>query len=448
MKKLLILTLAGIMVLSMIMSGCGAGKSNSEENTESAKTGDKASDKAQTATTEIKFMHWWSYVTDDVMKAFKDENPDIKVNMEYVAIDQYPNKLKMLASSGETPDVFGAQTALFTEFVKQKKIMDLSEVLKEPAYDKATPWGETIQDSLMANVSSQLPTEFRDKPYGVPFGAISVAVVYNKNIFEKVGITTPKTWEEFLANNDKLKAAGYIPLSFTGKGGSLWGDWWYRIAMDQNMRDAKAEDFESGKVKFTDPGFVNSLRTVQDMWKKGHFDPGGFSNGIEETQALFVQGKLAQFYVVPENFVTYLIENSPEDVKLDAFALPPMKGLTPNRGLGGAPNIVAINADTKSKDAAVKLAKYMVSEKIFQLLASQNVVPSIKGYTPPEGNPIMKAYADASAGGFMTEETPLSSNTKLKDKLDKELYPKLMLKGEAPEEVAKELQAFYEKNKK
>lgn len=445
MKRQFILIFVCILALSLIMSGCGTAGTTPAETKEVTKAADKPTEKAQAAPTEIKFMHWWSYVTDDVMKPFKDENPNIKLNMEYVAIDQYPNKLKMLAASGETPDVFGAQTQIFSEFAKQNKIMELSSILKEPAYDKATPWGETIQASLMTNVSGQLPTELRDKTYGVPFGAISVAVVYNKNIFDKVGIAVPKTWDEFLSNNDKLKAAGYIPLSFTGK---VWGDWWYRMAMDQTMRDAKSEDFASGKVKFTDPGFVEALKIVQDMWKKGHFDPGGFSNGIEETQALFVQGKLAQFYVVPENFVTYLINNSPKDIKLDAFALPAMKGVTPNRGLGGAPNIVAIKADTKSKDAAVKLAKYMVSEKIFQLLASQNVVPSIVGYTPPAGNPIMKAYADASSGGFMTEQTPLANDSKLKDKLDKDLYPRLLLKGESPEAIAKELQAFYEKNKK
>ena len=445
MKKRLMLTLAVILALSMVMSGCGAGNNAPVEPKEAAKAEEKVPDKAQAAPTEIKFMHWWSYVNDDVMKAFKDENPDIQLNMEYVAIDQYPNKLKMLAASSETPDVFGAQSQTFAEFAKQKKLMDLSDILKQPAYDKATAWGETIQTSLMTNVASQLPTEFRDKAYGVPFGAISVAVVYNKNIFDKVGITVPKTWDEFLSNNDKLKEAGVIPLSFTGK---VWGDWWYRMALDQTMRDAKAEDFAAGNVKFTDAGFVDALKIVQDMWKRGHFDPGGFSNGIEETQALFVQGKLAQFYVVPENFVTYLINNSPKDVKLDAFALPAMKGVTPNRGLGGAPNIVAISAETKAKDAAVKLAKYMVSEKVFQALAPQNVVPSTVGYTPPAGNPIMKAYADASSGGFMTEQTPLASDSKLKDKLDKELYPRLLLKGESPEAIAKELQAFYEKNKK
>lgn len=115
------------------------------------------------------------------------------------------------------------------------------------------------------------------------------------------------------------------------------------------MRDVKPDDFKTGAVKYTDPSFVKILTTLKDMWDRGHFDPGGFSNGIEETQALFVQQKLAQFFIVPENFVKFLQDNKPSEVELGAFALPAMNGIEPNRGVGGAANILAVSATTKIK---------------------------------------------------------------------------------------------------
>ncbi len=52
-----------------------------------------------------------------------------------------------------------------------------------------------------------------DKFYGVPFGtAFGGGVLYNKPIFDKLGLSVPKTWAEFMANNKKIKAAGVPPV--------------------------------------------------------------------------------------------------------------------------------------------------------------------------------------------------------------------------------------------
>ena len=50
------------------------------------------------------------------------------------------------------------------------------------------------------------------KVYGAPFGtAMGGGVLYNKTIYEKLGLQVPKTWAEFMANNAKIKAAGDRP---------------------------------------------------------------------------------------------------------------------------------------------------------------------------------------------------------------------------------------------
>ena len=36
-------------------------------------------------------------------------------------------------------------------------------------------------------------------------------ILYNKNVYAKLGLTVPKSWAEFEANNDKIKAAGDHP---------------------------------------------------------------------------------------------------------------------------------------------------------------------------------------------------------------------------------------------
>jgi glucose/mannose transport system substrate-binding protein len=39
---------------------------------------------------------------------------------------------------------------------------------------------------------------------------------YNKSVLEKVGVAEPKNWDDAIAALDKIKAAGLIPLAFSG----------------------------------------------------------------------------------------------------------------------------------------------------------------------------------------------------------------------------------------
>jgi raffinose/stachyose/melibiose transport system substrate-binding protein len=446
MKRTIALIIVCVLGLSLLFTGCGKTQEAAQTTTEQVSTQTAVATAApEVKPAKIKFMHWLEYFKEENLKPFLDENPNIQVEVDFTAPgDSYINKIKALSATNELPDVFFIQGTPYQDFIKQGLVMNLDEALKSPAYDKDTAWGETIQASLMQSLDDSNPADMKGKAFGVPFGAISVACVYNKNIYDKVGITPPKTWDEFISNCEKLKTAGYIPLSFNGKIG--WGDWWLHIALDQFLR-VTTEEFDAGKVKFTDASYIKALTTVQDMWKKGVFDPGGFTNGVEETQALFVQGKLAQYYVVPENFLTSILTSMPADVKIDAFALPAMGGTT-SRGMGGAPNTIFIKETTTSKDASVRFAKYMVSEKLFKTLASMNVVPSTTGYVPPADNPIMKAFADASAGGFISGNWPTDEGGKLNNKILKDIYPRLLLKGLDPTAAAKEIQDFYDKQVK
>ncbi len=45
---------------------------------------------------------------------------------------------------------------------------------------------------------------------------------YSTRILEEVGVEAPKTWDEFFAAADKVKAAGHIPLAL---GGEAWQEW-------------------------------------------------------------------------------------------------------------------------------------------------------------------------------------------------------------------------------
>ena len=51
------------------------------------------------------------------------------------------------------------------------------------------------------------------KVYGVPEEAsMGGGILYNKKIYAELGLSVPKTWAEFMANNEKIKAAGKVAV--------------------------------------------------------------------------------------------------------------------------------------------------------------------------------------------------------------------------------------------
>lgn len=443
MKKWISFSVSVLLIISML-AACSSGGNNAEDASPSSNSGGTAAPEKKEVTT-IKFMSWWSYVKQPIIDKFMEENPDIKVEMEYVPPgDGYFTKLRALTASKDLPDVFAIQGSDFSTFAKNDSILNLKDALNTQSYDQDITWKDSFEPALLENVIDSLSVDVKkdDAYYGVPFGAITVAVVYNKNIFNKVGIQEPKTWEEFMANNDKLKAAGYIPMSFTGK---FWSMWWLEIVWDQTLRGVKQEDFLNGTVKYTDPRYAEAFKVAKDMWARGMFDPAGLTNGPDESQSLFVQGKMAQYFVVPENFVGYLIQNKPKDVELGAFVMPGPKGVQPTRALGGAPNVLVVNKEAKNQEAALKFAKFMTSQTLFQMLAPENVVPSLKGYQAPADNKLMEAYAKASEGGFITGLPPMGDLTPdFGDYVRNEIYPEILLDKMSVDEGVQKIQAKFE----
>ena len=74
-----------------------------------------------------------------------------------------------------------------------------------------------------------------------------IGVWYNKALFTKAGISAPPaTWDDFLADVTKLKAAGIVPLAIAGK--DMWPSMhlWTYLALRIGGGDALAQMVQSG----------------------------------------------------------------------------------------------------------------------------------------------------------------------------------------------------------
>lgn len=416
------IALSVVLTGGMLLGGCSAGGSAG---------GDSAPQELETdpskITGDIRFMTWWAYADEAVIEAFRAEYPNVNVELDFTPIDSYQQKVQSLASSNDLPDVFGSQQIL--PLAKGGQLLDLNEALDTASQDMDGTWRESFIPALLSGANQGLDeVTTGGEIWGVPFNAISVANIYNKEIFADVGIEPAEDFDSILSNCRALDAAGYIPMSLTG---AVWAGWWPALAWDQTMRDDDLADFS-----VESPAFVRGLEIVAEMADAGCWDPSQITTDIAAETSLFLQKKTAQFVSVPENFLKSVADGA--DFELGTSVLPALDGVTPNRILGGGnANVIVINAKSENLSAAVAFAKFLTSEGLQRELASsQFTIPSID-ISLDSANPLMGAYLDATADGFIDPSGYMPAfSTAGQTTWNTEVLPSLLLGKLTPKEAA------------
>jgi N-acetylglucosamine transport system substrate-binding protein len=94
---------------------------------------------------------------------------------------------------------------------------DLTDLFAAPSLDIA---GKTVKDTLVPGTIEQ--GTFNGKPYALNYAYTVFGLWYNAKLWAKNGWTPPKTWAEFTALCDKIKAAGITPYGYAGANASYY----------------------------------------------------------------------------------------------------------------------------------------------------------------------------------------------------------------------------------
>ena len=106
--------------------------------------------------------------------------------------------------------------------------------------DKPNPYvagNRQWRDLFLAGVIST-GTAPDGRIYVLPTTLTGTAIFYNKDVFQKVGVSVPETWEQFIEVQKKIKAAGIIPFAFHMAGNPYQANWALRSLQDM-LLDSK-----------------------------------------------------------------------------------------------------------------------------------------------------------------------------------------------------------------
>jgi len=186
----------------------------------------------------------------------------IILNVEEMPSDsEYYNQLKTRASSNTLPDVFEGNGGVLELAVQNKIAVDMRKYVDADPQYKAELGEGAIADGSKWDDGGL---------YNISYGLQAIGYFYNKEMYEKAGITVPKTWDEWMSNLEKLKTSGVCkaPISLmTGENG--WTTNLVLASIVGTSGEAGNKFMTTKYVKtFTAPEFVNALEKVQTMLQK------------------------------------------------------------------------------------------------------------------------------------------------------------------------------------
>jgi raffinose/stachyose/melibiose transport system substrate-binding protein len=353
------------LLLSVALAGCSSSDKDNAKNENGSKK-------------VIKFMHLWpagsskqqNLIVSDIIKQYESAHKDVKIDVEVLENEQYKNKIKVLSSSNQLPDVgFTWAAGYMTPFVKGNLFAPLDDVLNDG-----------LKDSFVSGTTEAYAID--GKTYGLPLELNIAPIYYNKSIFAKYNLEVPKTYSDFQNVVKTLADKGVAPIALGNK--DRWtGSLWYMYLADRIGGSDVLTKAIDRTGTFEDPALISAADEVQKLVKEDAFIKGfnGLSN--DEGKSEFLNEKAAMYLMgtweLP-NFTTN--EDIPKDFRdnVGYFKFPTVENGKGNidSWVGGPGVGLFVAQNSKVKDEAMDFVKFFVEKWGEQSVDKAGVIPATK----------------------------------------------------------------------
>ena len=366
----------------------------------------------------------------------------VKIQVEEIPGDaNYIEKIKLLLTAENLPPViYGAGYNLLDLALASEQLVDITE------YVDADPDWKAMYNDKALEVNS------RDgKIYGSSSEGNTIGYFYNKELFEKAGIAGPaKTWDEFFAQLETLKAAGITPLSMDTADSAWVTSLWMGAMIATNGEAGKAFMAQMMPDDYNTPEVIAALTNIQKMFMEyTTFDAVG--GKYENAANAFLSGQTAMIANGP-----WMIGDFSDPTKaLEGFAdkvgvaIYPM-GFAYDEPIQGY--LVTKQEDPEVVKAAVEMVKYFTGVHAQTLaLEKQGMLPASTAVqitqAAKDNFPLLAEFVEALEGAdIRSATTQATMYPNLLDIMSAEL-PNLANGSMTPEQFAQALTDGAAKNK-
>ena len=382
-KRVVTMMLCGAMAASLL-AGCSGGTSETASGNasggqtqaaggDSAAAGDsaQAGDSSQ-AGGEVTWWTWSTEATDAFTQQIEyaqTNNPNLKVNIQYTANNDYWTKLPVAIAGGTGPDIYQMTRPSFEMYAASNQAMDLTDIIA--GSEALTEYLDTIDPTLKETY------QFNGKQMAIPITVECTAIAYNKDLFDAAGIDLQEiskdwTWED-LAEIAKQMTVKDESGETTQYGFYVAAD---RIPTWEMIWSRGLEMFdETGETCILDqPEIAECLQPLIDMYNAGVSPSVDVVTSISGDD-MFISGKIAMItagiWKVPSfnNITTF---------NWDVVEIP-FDSATGGRKSSSNVLGLVINPNTKNLDGAVALLEQLVQPDCQKIFADSHVyIPALE----------------------------------------------------------------------
>lgn len=370
MKKKSLSFSLGLLLTAGLIAGC----SNSETSSETGDSANEGNNNGKEDVT-IDFMHLWPQgsspdhyrIVNDIIEEFEGMHPHVTVELEVLENEQYKNKLQVISSSNQLPDVGMTWPAGFLEpYVNGELFAPLDDVLDDG-----------FRDSFVAGTVEAY--EMNDQAYALPLELNIAPVFYNKAIFDEHNLDVPETYDEFLHVVDTLVDNGVTPIALGNR--DRWtGSLWYMYLADRIGGSDALNSAIDRSGSFADDRLIEAAANIQDLVDREAFVRGFNGLSDQEAKSEFMNSNAAMYLIGSWDLPNYTTnEDVPEEFRdsVGFFKFPVVDGGEGdiNSWVGG-PGVglfVAENSDVKEE--AKEFVKYFTEQWGEQSVEDAGVIP-------------------------------------------------------------------------
>jgi raffinose/stachyose/melibiose transport system substrate-binding protein len=283
--------------------------------------------------------------------------PEAKVLLDYQFIpgDAYYPKLNAAIAANAAPDIFSSHAGgVLASYVTAGKVLAL-----DGALSKDPPW----KNRFVAGAFDALSVG--GKVYAVPTSQAVVPIFYNKEIFARLGLKVPRTYDDLKGVISTLLANGVIPFANGDK--DVWvGAMMAEVITNRSGGNAPYAAIAAGGGNWSDPSFAKAGKILQELVSLKAFPDNFLGIGYDAMISLFMGEKAAMCLNGTWDLGRFAAADSPIKDKVGVMNFPAVPGGVGagSDWLGNPDHNIAISAANKSPEASVDFLKIWASEEV------------------------------------------------------------------------------------
>ncbi len=375
-----------LLCLVLVLAACGGNNGNANNKSGADSTGgnggqtspsNQTDQPAQKPAEKTTITYW----TDDrhdqeyikgLIEEFNASNPDnIEVELTVLS-ENYAQSVDIAFSGNQAPDLLRIKSGNASSFVKKGYLAPIDTYLTDAHKEK---FGSMLIDDV---------NRFGGQLYSLPNTGQTLRLVYNQDLFDKAGITSPPaSLQEMVDAAKKItevgKSAGEYGFALNFKSPKSAFDRSVREILARSGHQGLGYDLKSGVFDFGP--YAQVIEYFKQMWEDGSMLPGAESLDIDPLRAQFAAGKIGMYLSFATEPGVYQ-DQFPTEINWGGALAPTIDGTVGGKSeIVSAGTWIGISSSSEHKDAAWTFMDFMYADE--HLIAYHEngfgiaVVPSI-----------------------------------------------------------------------